>query len=62
MNTKAGAGISQSNKDDISNSQAQNLPETDLDPALLKPINIVYPPQSSDLPSINSETDLDTIA
>ncbi|MCI96471.1 hypothetical protein A2U01_0117771, partial [Trifolium medium] len=45
------------------NSQAQNqpLPEIDLDPALLQPLNIAYPAQTSDLPPITSETDLDSV-
>ncbi|MCI15837.1 hypothetical protein A2U01_0036976, partial [Trifolium medium] len=62
MNAEADAGISQSIENDILNFQAQNQPEYDLDPALLKPLNIAFPPQLSDLPTINSETDLDTIA
>ncbi|MCI53327.1 hypothetical protein A2U01_0074573, partial [Trifolium medium] len=64
VNAEADAGKSHSNKDDIVNSQAQTLPlpETDLDPAILQPLNIAFPPQSSDLPILNSETDLDSIA
>ncbi|MCI53972.1 hypothetical protein A2U01_0075219, partial [Trifolium medium] len=45
--------------------QAQNplnQPLPEIDPALLQPINIAYPAQTSDLPPITSETDLDTVA
>ncbi|MCI61948.1 hypothetical protein A2U01_0083205, partial [Trifolium medium] len=57
MNTEANAGISHSNKDDNSNSQAQTL-----DPALLQPLNVDYPPQISDIPPVTSDSDIDTIA
>ncbi|MCI58816.1 hypothetical protein A2U01_0080071, partial [Trifolium medium] len=51
MNIEADAGISHSNIDNVLNSQVQNqtLPETDLDPALLQPLNVIHPPQTSDL-------------
>ncbi|MCI76324.1 hypothetical protein A2U01_0097593, partial [Trifolium medium] len=42
--------------------QPLSEPIDDIDPSLLQPINIAYPPQTSDLPPINSETDLDTVA
>ncbi|MCI10849.1 hypothetical protein A2U01_0031945, partial [Trifolium medium] len=63
VNAEANAGNSLSNKDDILSSQAQNQPlsNTDLDPALLQPLNIAYPAQMSDLPPITSETDIDTV-
>ncbi|MCI57649.1 hypothetical protein A2U01_0078900, partial [Trifolium medium] len=43
MSAEADVGKSHSNKDDVLNSQALNqpLPEIDLDPALLQPINVV---------------------
>ncbi|MCI51461.1 hypothetical protein A2U01_0072705, partial [Trifolium medium] len=64
MSAEADAGKSHFNEDDVLNSQAQNqpLPEIDLDPALLQPLNIAYPAQTSDLPPITSETDLDSVA
>ncbi|MCI02636.1 hypothetical protein A2U01_0023670, partial [Trifolium medium] len=34
----------------------------DIDPSLFQPINIIHPPQTSDLPEINPNTDLDTVA
>ncbi|MCI26330.1 hypothetical protein A2U01_0047525, partial [Trifolium medium] len=62
MSAEADAGKSHFNEDDVLNSQAQNQPEIDLDPALLQPLNIAYPAQTSDLPPITSETDLDSVA
>ncbi|MCI31830.1 hypothetical protein A2U01_0053042, partial [Trifolium medium] len=72
MTTEAEAVNSHSSKDNVIDSQAQTppissplnppLPEIDIDPSLLQPINISYPPQTSDLPPITSETDLDTVA
>ncbi|MCI56234.1 hypothetical protein A2U01_0077485, partial [Trifolium medium] len=53
MFTEAETGNIHSSEDIVSNSQAQNppnqpLPETDIDPALLQPLNIAYPAQPSD--------------
>ncbi|MCI21139.1 hypothetical protein A2U01_0042303, partial [Trifolium medium] len=67
MFTKAETGNIHSSEDTVLNSQAQNppnqpLPEIDIDPALLQPINIAYPAQTSELPPITSATDLDTVA
>ncbi|MCI60457.1 hypothetical protein A2U01_0081713, partial [Trifolium medium] len=74
MTIEAETGISHSSKDIVTNTQAQTPPITapvnqplsepndDIDPSLVKPLNVVYPPQTSDLPPINSETDLDTVA
>ncbi|MCI60499.1 hypothetical protein A2U01_0081755, partial [Trifolium medium] len=72
MHTEADTGNIHSPKDNVTDSQAQippissplnqPLPETNIDPYLLQPINIAYPPQTSDLPPITSETDLDTVA
>ncbi|MCI57420.1 hypothetical protein A2U01_0078671, partial [Trifolium medium] len=64
MNVEADAGKSHYNKDDVLNSQAQSLPlpEIDLDPALLQPLNIAYLAQPSDLPPITSEINLDSVA
>ncbi|MCI31437.1 hypothetical protein A2U01_0052649, partial [Trifolium medium] len=72
ITTEAETGNSHSSKDNVIDSQAQPplisshlnqpLPETDIDPALLQAINISYPPQTSELPPITSEIDLDTVA
>ncbi|MCI26894.1 hypothetical protein A2U01_0048092, partial [Trifolium medium] len=74
MTTEAETGNTHSPKDNVIVSQAQTPPITshlnqslfepndDIDPALLQPINISYPPQTSELPPINSEPDLDTVA
>ncbi|MCH87356.1 hypothetical protein A2U01_0008224, partial [Trifolium medium] len=34
----------------------------DIDPSLLQPINVIHPPQLSDLPNIDSDTDIDTVS
>ncbi|MCI72540.1 hypothetical protein A2U01_0093803, partial [Trifolium medium] len=72
--TEAETGNTHSPKDNVIDSQAPTPPITsplnqhlseannDIDPSLLQPINIAFPPQTSDLPPINSETDLDTVA
>ncbi|MCH93231.1 hypothetical protein A2U01_0014179, partial [Trifolium medium] len=72
MTTEAETGNIHSSKDKVIDSQAQTphissplnqpLPEIDIDPSLLQPINIAYPSQTSELPPITSETDLDTVA
>ncbi|MCI30930.1 hypothetical protein A2U01_0052141, partial [Trifolium medium] len=74
MHTEAETCNSHFLKDNVTNSQAQTPPITspvkqplsetndDIDPSLLKPINIVHPPQTSDLPPITTESDLDTVA
>ncbi|MCI49762.1 hypothetical protein A2U01_0071006, partial [Trifolium medium] len=70
MNVEANAGISKSSNDNVSNFQARtplissplNKSNDDIDPSLLNPINVILPPQTSDLPPITSETDLDTVA
>ncbi|MCI33380.1 hypothetical protein A2U01_0054597, partial [Trifolium medium] len=63
MTTEADTGMIHSSENIGINSQAQNqpLPEIDLDPALLQPLNIAYPAQTSDLPPITSETYLDSV-
>ncbi|MCI45831.1 hypothetical protein A2U01_0067070, partial [Trifolium medium] len=62
MHTEAETGNSPSPKDKVTNSQAQTPPITspinqpssepndDIDPSLFEPINIVQPPQTSELP------------
>ncbi|MCI48164.1 hypothetical protein A2U01_0069407, partial [Trifolium medium] len=74
MSTEAETGNTHSPKDNVTFTQAQNPPITsplnqplsepndDIDPSLLKPINIIPPPQTSDFPPITSETDVDTVA
>ncbi|MCI62525.1 hypothetical protein A2U01_0083782, partial [Trifolium medium] len=74
MHTEADTGNIHSPKDNVTFTQAQTPPITspinqplsepsdDIDPSLLKPINIIPPPQTSDLPPITSETDLDIVA
>ncbi|MCI49760.1 hypothetical protein A2U01_0071004 [Trifolium medium] len=70
MDTEANAGISKSSNDNVSNFKAQtplissplNKSNDDIDPSLLKQINVIHPPQTSDLPPLTSETDIDTIA
>ncbi|MCI67057.1 hypothetical protein A2U01_0088315, partial [Trifolium medium] len=71
MTTEAETGNIHSPKDNVTNTQAQTPPVTsplnhplsetndDIDPSLVKPLNIAFPPQTSDLPPITSETDLD---
>ncbi|MCI42490.1 hypothetical protein A2U01_0063727, partial [Trifolium medium] len=74
MHTEADTGNSHSPKDNVTNTQAQTPPVTtpvnqplsepfdDIDPSMFEPLSIVPPPQTSNLPPITSETDLDTVA
>ncbi|MCH93954.1 hypothetical protein A2U01_0014908, partial [Trifolium medium] len=70
MNIEATAYISNSSNDNVTNFQAQtppissplNKPDVNIDSSLLKPLNVIHPPQTSDLPPITSEPDLDTVA
>ncbi|MCI59867.1 hypothetical protein A2U01_0081122, partial [Trifolium medium] len=65
MDTEANAGNSNSSNDNVSNFQAQipfisssiNKLNDDIDPSLLISINVIHPPQTSDLPPLTSETD-----
>ncbi|MCI33097.1 hypothetical protein A2U01_0054313, partial [Trifolium medium] len=64
VNAEANAGTFHSNIDYVASSQAQNqtLPESELDPALFQPLNVIHPPQMSDIPPITSDSDIDTVA
>ncbi|MCH90105.1 hypothetical protein A2U01_0011012, partial [Trifolium medium] len=73
MDTGADSGNSKSINDNVSVLQAQTRPissplnqpnpdsNNDIDPSLLQPINVIHPPQISDLPNITSDTDIDTV-
>ncbi|MCI57604.1 hypothetical protein A2U01_0078855, partial [Trifolium medium] len=59
MDTEADTGNPISLNDNIANFQAQTHFTSS---PLNQPINVIHPPLTSDLPSITSETDLDTVA
>ncbi|MCH96281.1 hypothetical protein A2U01_0017265, partial [Trifolium medium] len=73
MDTEANTGNLNSINGNVADLQAQtppissplNQPNTEtndnIDPALLQPLNIIHPPKMSDLPPINSETNIETL-